>query len=218
MAILTEGAHFGDAILSEANGYRSRETVSVPASTTIVPGQVLALIAATSGVDVTTAPVPGNTGNGTIAMDATPTTSKAKPGVYSVIFTAATAFKVEDPSGREVGTGATASAFTKEVRFTITAGGTAYAVGDRIQITVSLETPDDLQAVPYDPTKSDGSEVASAVAIGGAVTASGETAKVVVLARDAEVKAPELGWPAGIAAAAKAAAIASLAERGIIVR
>lgn len=124
MAILTEGAHFGDAILSEANGNRSREVVNVKASTTITPGQVVAL--------------------------------------------------------------------------TVAAGVTS--------------------AVVLSPSGSDGSETASGVAIGGAKTTAGQSAKVLVLARDAEVKVDELVWPSGITQPQKAAAIADLASAGIIVR
>jgi hypothetical protein len=46
---LTEGKHTGEFILSEANGTRSRDnvTVTVPANTTLEPGHVLAKLSAT---------------------------------------------------------------------------------------------------------------------------------------------------------------------------
>lgn len=46
---LTEGKHPGGFILSEANGLRSRAevTVTVPANTTLQPGQVLGKVTAT---------------------------------------------------------------------------------------------------------------------------------------------------------------------------
>jgi hypothetical protein len=49
MAALTESKHTGGFILSEANGLRSRDevTVTVAASTTLRPGQVLGKITAT---------------------------------------------------------------------------------------------------------------------------------------------------------------------------
>jgi hypothetical protein len=49
MTALTEGHHTGGFILSEANGLRSRDevTVTVPASATLQPGQVLGKVTAT---------------------------------------------------------------------------------------------------------------------------------------------------------------------------
>jgi hypothetical protein len=46
---LTEGKHTGEFILSEANGNRSRDnvTVTVPSNTTLSPGHVLAKLSAT---------------------------------------------------------------------------------------------------------------------------------------------------------------------------
>lgn len=41
MAVLTEGRHPGEYLLSEANGVRSRETITLLASQTVVPGTVL---------------------------------------------------------------------------------------------------------------------------------------------------------------------------------
>jgi hypothetical protein len=49
MTILTEQARTAEFLQSEANGYRSRDavTVTVPAYTTILPGRVMAQITAT---------------------------------------------------------------------------------------------------------------------------------------------------------------------------
>lgn len=49
MATLTEAARTAEFLQSEANGYRSRDavTVTVPANTTILPGRVMAKITAT---------------------------------------------------------------------------------------------------------------------------------------------------------------------------
>jgi hypothetical protein len=48
MAPVTEGKRTAEFLVSEANGYRSREevTVTVPANTTIPPGRVMAVITA----------------------------------------------------------------------------------------------------------------------------------------------------------------------------
>jgi hypothetical protein len=49
MTILTEAARTAEFLQSEANGYRSRDevTVTVPANTTILPGRIMGKITAT---------------------------------------------------------------------------------------------------------------------------------------------------------------------------
>lgn len=49
MSVKTEGKHTAEFVVSEANGYRSRDqvTVTVPASTTLEAGFVLAKLSAT---------------------------------------------------------------------------------------------------------------------------------------------------------------------------
>lgn len=218
MSVKTEGPRAGQFILTEANGKRSRENVLIAASQTILAGGLVAILALNAGVTADAAAVAGNTGNGTIAMANPAVSSKVKNGTYNVIFTAATAFKVEDPEGREIGTGSTGSAFNKEVKFTITAGGTPHAAGDRFTIAIGVESPGDYEAVAYDPDGTDGSEVPAAVSIYSVTTEAGETKKTAVIFRDAEVIGPCIEWPEGITATQKAAAVAALADKGIIVR
>lgn len=218
MPVFTEARHAGEFILTEANGKRSRENVTIAAEQTVLAGAPLALLALASGVTATAAADAGNTGNGTIAMEDPAVNSRVKNGDYIVIMTAATAFKVEDPNGVEIGVGATGTAFNKEVKFTVTVGGTPMVAGDRFTITVGVENPGDYQAVPYDPAGTDGSEKAAAVAIYPATTGVGETIKIAALVRDCEVNGKVLSWPEGISDADKAAAIADLAAAGIIVR
>lgn len=80
----------------------------------------------------------GITGNGTIAMDsATPVLPGAQLGTYTAKFTDATHFTVKDPSNVTVGTGVTGTAFALQVKFTITAGVTAFVNDDQFDITVS---------------------------------------------------------------------------------
>lgn len=71
--------------------------------------------------------------------------------------------------------------------------------------------------VQFDPAASDGSEDAAAVLFDNIDARTSDKAAVVT-ARDTEVKANRLTWPAGITAPQKAAAIADLAALGIIVR
>lgn len=94
-----------------------------------------------AAVDRSIAGVAGgeNTGNatiGTLSVDA-----DAKPGAYTVDFTAATAFNVYDPDGLLMRAGATGTEFSAGgVTFTITAGDTACVAGDSFTVTVTENT------------------------------------------------------------------------------
>jgi hypothetical protein len=102
---------------------------------TYVPGTVLAR-SLVSGAAATPTINTGSTGNAT--SSAITVGTKARPGVYTVLFTAATAFRVVDPRGRFIGTGATGAAFSADgISFTITAGGTAAVAGDSFSIVVT---------------------------------------------------------------------------------
>lgn len=80
----------------------------------------------------------GNTGNGTLGTLSA--LAAAQPGAYSVVFISATKFEVYDPSGNFVGIGTAGTAFSNQVQFTITAGGTAFAAGDGFSVTVTANT------------------------------------------------------------------------------
>lgn len=102
----------------------------------LVRGTVIGKV--TIGAATAAAKSGGNTGNGTITMDATtPILAGAKVGVYTVRFTAATTFTISDPDGFALGTGATGAAFANDLKFTIAAGGTAFVAGDGFDITVA---------------------------------------------------------------------------------
>ena len=91
------------------------------------------------GGDAAVAPkTGGNTGNGTFALDnATPVLSNAILGIYKAVFSSATAFTVKDPNAATVGTGTVGTNFANQVKFTITAGATAFAASDEFDITVA---------------------------------------------------------------------------------
>jgi len=95
-----------------------------------------------------TAAAGDNTGDGTLVMDVTaPLQAGAQAGVYTVkIITKAAGgndavAEVRDPKGRLVGTtkAATSSGtvFSKQIKFTITDGSTAFEVGDSFTVTVA---------------------------------------------------------------------------------
>ncbi|MBR1198834.1 head decoration protein [Bradyrhizobium sp. AUGA SZCCT0158] len=87
----------------------------------------------------------GNTGTGTLTMDATtPVRPGAKVGVYTVRFTAAAAnngtFRVEDPDGNMIGEvvmAGGAGAFDDDIKFAVADGGTDFIVGDGFDVTVA---------------------------------------------------------------------------------
>ncbi len=71
--------------------------------------------------------------------------------------------------------------------------------------------------VPVDPAASDGSEQAAAV-LYAAVDATEVDKPGVVTARDSEVQATELVWPAGTTPEQKTTALAELGALGIVAR
>lgn len=213
-----EGQHAAEFILSEANGQRSREGVIVGESQKVEAGTILALLAQVGGVTVVAKAVAGNTGDGTATMSDPAVNSKAKNGTYRATASSDTSFAVEDPNGVNIGNATVGTAFNKEIKFTIAAGGTPFAAGDVIEIVVGVETPGGYHAVAYDPEGDDGSEVAKAIAIYPTTTAAGEIAEIAAIFRDAEVNGKRLAWPEGISAEDKAAATEALAVAGIIIR
>lgn len=111
-----------------------------------------------------------NTGNGTIAMDGTtPVLAAGLNGTYKVRMTAATAFTVTDPTGATVGTGATGTPFSNEIKFTVTVGGVAFVAGDGFDIAINAE---DTYLVSV-KTATDGSQTPSAILAADTDTSAG---------------------------------------------
>lgn len=220
--VLTEAPHAGEYLVSEAAGFRSRETGTLAESQTIVAGQVLGRL-----IDVTLAGVgaagSGNTGEATITAD--PAVAAGTPaGIYTLTAVSAGAtavFLMEGPDGVALGEATTGTPATIAGigPFTITDAGVDPAIGDQFTITVTA-TADEAndQLVAFDQDGTDGSQNAVAIAFAAAETASSETKLITYTARDAEVSGHELTWPDDIDADEKAAAIVSLAALGIIVR
>lgn len=213
MGVLTEGMHRGEFLVSEANGMRSREIVTIALGENLAAGAVLGkLIAETVSVSANA----GNTGNGTISGAAA--TAGVKEGDYVVTFVEpavdAGEFVVEDPDGENVGTGTVGSAFSGGgITFTVNDGATDFVAGDRFTISVSGSGKYKL----YDPAATDGSGKAAGV-LYDAVDATGGDAQGVAVVRDAEVNRGELTWFDGASAGQKDIGVAELADLGIIAR
>lgn len=182
---LTESFHTGEFIVSEANGTRSREEITIAAAAAALPaGQVLGKI--TKAGTATAAAYAGNTGNG--AMGAVTVGAGAKAGDYKLTIiepgTNVGTFQVEDPDGIVIGTGVVAAAFSKGgLSFTLADGATDFVAGDGFTITVTAGSG---KYVAYDNTATDGSEVAAAI-LYAAVADSTSDQKAAAVVRDAEV-------------------------------
>lgn len=214
MTTFTEDYPAGSAIASEANGTRSRESV------TILSGQNLKANAVLGKVTVGTASAAaaaGNTGDG--AMGAITVGAGAKPGVYKLTIlepgTNVGAFMVEDPDGINVGNGDVATAFSGGgLSFTLADGATDFAAGDQFSITVAAGSG---KYKEWNPSNTDGSQTAVAV-LYAAVDASSADKAGVAIVRDAEMIEDALVWFSGASAGNKTTGKAQLASAGIIAR
>lgn len=214
MTTLTEARHAGGFIVSEANGYRSREKITVLSGQDLAAGAVLGAV--NTGTAAATA-FAGNTGNGAMGAITVGTAAKAGAHKLTVIEPAsnAGAFIVEGPDGVAIGVGDVGTEFDAGgLTFTLADGGTDFAAGDGFTIAVAVSAT---KYKEYDPSNTDGSEVAVAVLF-DAVDASGGDVEGAAVVRDAEVNAEELGWFSGATSDEKTAGAADLARAGIVVR
>lgn len=214
MAMVSEGNYTAEFLLSEANGSRSRESITVLSGENLAAGAVLGAV--NTGTATATA-FASNTGDG--AMGAITVSGAAKAGVYRLTVVSAEsnagAFQVEDPDGVMIGTGNVAAAFNAGgLAFTLADGSTDFAAGDGFNITVDVSAT---KYKAYNPSNTDGSQVPVAVLYSG-VDASSADAEGVAIVRDAEVAAVKLAWFTSATEGQIAAGIAGLAARGIFAR
>lgn len=214
MAVLSEARHAGEFILSEADGKRSRDAITIQSGQGVFsPGAVLAMIAAGSAASA--AKSGGNTGNGALTLDATtPVQDGALPGIYTVrCITAAVnggTFRVENPDGDVIGDVAVGATFNDDIKFAIADGATDFIVGDGFDITVN--------PVAGKYVKASATQKAEAIAIYGGDATSADV-KVAGIVRDAEVNGNCLVYDTSIDDATKTARkVSELALAGIIVR
>jgi len=210
---ISENRHTGGFVVWDpSDGMTSRESVLLlMGSGVCLAGLVLGALL--EGGAAVAAAIGANTGNGAIGAIAVAT--GAKVGIYTVEFDDATHFMVSDPSGAEVGHGATGAPVTiGGLTFTITAGATAFAPADSFAITVSGL----LKYVPFDPTAADGRQIATAILWSGyRDTTLADIKAIVCLRGPMRVNASELVWGANVTTQAQmAAALAQLAKLGIL--
>jgi len=221
MAALTETRHRGGFLVSEAPGTGSRDTITLSntggAEATFPAGLVLGKASTGTATAVAQA---GNTGNATIS--AVTLGPGAQSGRYRVEFLTATTFNLLDPSDNLLQAGATGTAYSGELGFTVTVGGTPMVAGDGFDITVAVtgETH-----IPFTGAGALGAALATAILVDAVTVAAAGTKAAAVVARNAEVNWAELKWDAAVDASStptpanlKAAARGALADRGILAR
>ncbi len=204
---------------NEDHGTFSREEVTILSGSGVLNiGAVLGQI--TVGAAASAAKAGGNTGDGTLTLDAvTPVLAGAKSGVYTVRCIAAAAnggvFRVENPDGFVLGDVAVGATFADDVKFAIADGAADFVVGDGWDITVALGS---LKYAPFDPAGKDGRQTPSAVLIQKVDATAADVTNAIVVARECEVSAAGLEWLNTVTDDQKAAAIRHLKTLGIVPR
>lgn len=219
--MLTERAHTGEFLRSEAPGHLSRETIIIDASQTLLAGQVLGK-KTRGGVTVTAGAVVsgsgGTAGNG--AIGTVTADDNAPAGRYWQLFVATVTnlgtFVIFKPDGSIDGVGHVGAAYNGTINFTQADGSADFVVGDARPIDVSYAAGNGRYVV-HDPEGINGSEVAAAILWADVTTAAGETAQAVGITRLAEVISARLVWD-DHDAGEKTAALAQLAAAFVIAR
>lgn len=207
-----------DVVKTELPNYSSRDEGTLASGSGAKnPGTVLGRVAL--GAASSAAKAGGNTGGGTLTLDATtPVLAGAKPGIYAVRLIAAATdagtFRVSDPDGFILGDVAVGATFANDIKFATADVGTDFAVGDGFDITVAIGAG---KFKPLDPAARDGTEKAAAVLL-DTVDATSADKTIVVLSRVAEVVLQALEWPVGITSEQKNAALAALEAKGVVAR
>lgn len=189
-ATLTEGQHTGEAIVWEANTY-FRKSITVLSGQVLKAGAVTGRV--TKGIGRCSVPAVVGTGNGTMsAVFAGPDVQR---GNYIVKCTALAAnggtFSVTNPAGNALpafvmaagGGGQAVSYTSREVNFTVTDGGTDFAVNDTFTIATDTTAPTavgtgngTISAMSLGPDAKSGNyefKCTTAVANGGTFTVTG---------------------------------------------
>lgn len=206
MAAQTLGFRTAEFLVSEANGYRSRDEVTVATTPALVAGQVLGQI--TVGAAGAAVAQAGNTGNATVGT--VTKLANVQVGTYNVEFISATEFLLIAPDGSTVGNGATGAAFSEgtHLSFTITAGVTPMVVGDGFTIAIAAGSG---KYAAYAAAGIDGTSTVAGILFEGVAAASDGPATIVN--SDAEVNYAHL-----TVTGTKAVIVAGLAALGIKIR
>jgi hypothetical protein len=220
--VISEGLHAGAYLVSEHHGY-SRDQVTVALNQTIAAGQIVGKVGTPATETSSVTPDATNTGNGAFTLDpTTPVLTSAVDGNYRVIcdLGGATAeFEVEDPNGHSIGRYAIGgAAFSNQIKFTIAAGGTAFAAGDSFSVSVLRRSGIDEQVVAWTPTATDGSQVPAGIMMYPVTTDGTATKLGTIHSRHAEVRLADLTFGGSPTAAQKSECIEGLRRLTIVCR
>ncbi len=219
MAEITEGLYFSDVFKTELDHNLSREEVTILAGSgavrALVLGEVVGKI--TKGAAAAVADE-GNTGQG--AAGAVTLGAKAMVGDYTIqCITAATnggKFAVYDPDGRRLADLSVGTAYVSDhINLTIADGDPDFVVGDLFTVTVAAGSG---KVKALNPSAVDGSQDAAGIMEGAYSAPNGADGSGVAVVRDASFAPSYLTWPSGITTGQKTAALAQLADLGLIAR
>lgn len=210
METFTEKARPLAFLLSEANGYLSREVLTIASGAgKLEAGTVLGKISL--GAATSAAKSGGNAANtGALTLDAvTPVLANAKVGVYTVRCITAAAnggvFRVEDPDGFVLGDVAVAATFADGVKFSIADGSQDFIVGEGFDITVADGSGEYVASPNAFTAAKPGAEKACAI-LGYPVDATDAAVEGVCVTNDAEAKRPMLVFDSTVNDSTKRAA------------
>ncbi len=214
-----EPTNLGDVLKCEAPNFYSREAVTVLAGgggeRVLKAG---AVIARRSRTEVTVTAGDGNTGDGEAALADPALGQLAEAGIYRLACITAGAdgtFQVLSPKGYVLPNLTVGTAYAGgHLNLTVADGAADFAVGD----TFAIEVAGDGKVVALDPAAVDGTAEAIGIVAYDVTAPDGTDAEVTAILRDAVLADRPIVWPAGINEAAKAAAIADLEARGVLVR
>lgn len=218
--VITEGRRTAEFLVSEANGYLSREEATLLEGQNLKAGSVLGKITAGGTVTVTKTDVGG--GKGAITLATPSYGAGVLAGDYKVIIiepaSDAGTFVVEGPDGVVVGHGTVGVAFADVVKFTLADAATDFVAGDTAVIHVAIADPANVgKHKQWNPSNTDGSEVADAILYAN-VDATDADHRATIIAREAEANGLVLEYFTGADADDKALAKSQLANKAIIVR
>ena len=123
-----------------------------------------------TNVSLTSAPGATNVGNGTVG--ATSLGAGAEIGAYSLVATSPTTFSVTSPEGVAEAPATVGTPYAGQVNFTITAGGTAFAVGDSFLLSWNQSAGNFVLCARG---ATDGSQIPAAILADSADATSGPT-------------------------------------------
>ena len=204
MAEIIESGHGQEFLFGGELETISLDTVTLISGQNIVAGTVLGQIF-TATIDRAAA-----TGNGVIS--AVTAGANMQTGRYTATFLGATSAIMTDPTGRYLGTLTVGTEFVcDDLKVTVSDGATDFDSNDIVYWDVTSKYS------LHNNAGTDGSQFAAAIAFNDCDATSADS-NCLVVNRYQQVVKDKLTWKTGITAANKAAAIANLAKKLIIMR